>query len=79
MRYRNEQKNSLGLCSIVVVRFNRIKELEEPNPEKQNSCLILCQASLKLKATAPSSGHNRFAKLAIKVHAVTYNMKILLN
>lgn len=80
MRYRNKKQISLGLCSIVDLWLKRIKELEELNPEKQNSCLNLCRVSLKLKATAPSSGHhNTLAKIAIKVNAVTYNIKIILN
>lgn len=37
MRYRNKKLFSLRLCSIVAVWFKRIKELEELNPEKQNS------------------------------------------
>lgn len=48
MRYRNKNYISPGMCSIVAVRFEKIKKLlckitrkQELNFEKQNTCLTL--------------------------------------
>lgn len=52
MRYRNKKQFSLGLCSIVAEWFKGIKELEELNPEKQNSSDFM-SGVIKIKGDSP--------------------------